>query len=222
LGAALSFPEALTFFSDRLPEKCLLIVGCEGLAEVSQPLMECMRAIAVQAGAVDLGDGPGRAWHAARYGVSFKQSPVFLLGAYVDTMEISAPWSKVAAIYHDVRRALSARAFVMAHFSHAYLDGCAIYFTFAARHPEDEREHYRQTLTTALSAAIGAGGSLSHHHGVGLAKRAFLEAYHGPLWADFQRIKARFDPDGLFNPGKWDQPASPAAALATESMSVHG
>ena len=126
-----------------------------------------------------------------------------LLGGYVDTMEVSAPWSAIEKIYDDVRNALSDHAFIMAHFSHAYLDGAAVYFTFAARSPLDEREHYAETWRRASSAAVAAGASVSHHHGIGRGKRDFLAEHHGPLWADYAKLKARFDPDNVLNPGLW-------------------
>jgi alkyldihydroxyacetonephosphate synthase len=203
LAAALSQPGLLAFAVDRLPEKCTLIVGCEGRERVSERMMEAMRARSVHLGAVDLGPEPGQAWFRGRYHVSYKQSPVFLIGAYVDTMEVSAPWERVPAVYAAVRAALRPLAFVMAHFSHAYLDGCAVYFTFAGRSPEDEVDHYRRTLRAALSAAVAAGGAVSHHHGIGLAKREYLAAHHGPLWREFATLKRRFDPDDIFNRGKW-------------------
>ncbi|MCC6805955.1 MAG: FAD-binding oxidoreductase [Deltaproteobacteria bacterium] len=207
LAVALLNPSAMRFAIDRLPEKCTLIIGCEGSERLSQAMMEGMRQHCTRQGASDLGKGPGVAWYHGRYHVSYKQSPVFMLGAYVDTMEVSAPWPKVVALYDAVRDALKDRAFVMAHFSHAYLDGCALYFTFASMAPQnagqDELAHYKETWQRALEAVTTHGGAVSHHHGVGLAKRAFLSAHHGPLWERFSDVKARFDPHGLLNRGKW-------------------
>ena len=63
--------------------------------------------------------------------MSYRQAPVFADGAFVDTMEVAARWSNLGALYDGVRRALGEHVFVMAHFSHAYPDGCCIYFSFA-------------------------------------------------------------------------------------------
>ncbi len=203
LAVALTFPSALRLGTDALPESCMLIVGCEGGERLSRLQMEGMRSLAQKHGALDLGAGPGQAWYHGRYHVSYKQSPVFILGGYVDTMEVSGPWSSIEKIYDDVRNALSDHAFIMAHFSHAYLDGAAVYFTFAARSPLDEREHYAETWRRASAAAVGAGASVSHHHGIGRGKRDFLAEHHGPLWADYAKLKQRFDPDNVLNPGLW-------------------
>ena len=55
----------------------------------------------------------------------------------------------------------------MAHFSHAYREGCSIYFSFAGRGRTDV---YDKTWRDALAAARAAGGTVTHHHGVGSLK----------------------------------------------------
>ena len=47
------------------------------------------------------------------------------------------------------------------------------------------------------------GGSISAEHGVGLLKKDFLHFSRDPAEITLMRgIKAQFDPDGIFNPGK--------------------
>jgi glycolate oxidase len=47
------------------------------------------------------------------------------------------------------------------------------------------------------------GGTITGEHGVGLAKRDYLEYEQGKaLVALERRIKATFDPLGILNPGK--------------------
>jgi alkyldihydroxyacetonephosphate synthase len=203
LRTALLNPSAIRFFLDRASDRCNMILGCEGSERLSQAMMEGMRTHLVKQGATDLGKGPGIHWYHSRHNVSYKQSPVFLLGAFVDTMEVSAPWQHVVPIYNAVRDALRDRVFVMAHFSHAYLDGCALYFTFAGMSTGDELAFYKETWRRALEAVTTHGGSVSHHHGVGLAKHEFLADHHGPLWERFADLKKRFDPHGTMNRGKW-------------------
>ncbi len=54
-----------------------------------------------------------------------------------------------------------------------------------------------------LHAAVDLGGTITGEHGVGLAKRDFLEYEQGPeVVALERRIKAVFDPLGILNPGK--------------------
>jgi D-lactate dehydrogenase (cytochrome) len=50
--------------------------------------------------------------------------------------------------------------------------------------------------------ALAVGGTASGEHGIGLAKRAYMDEEHGAALPWMRRIKALFDPEGLLNPGK--------------------
>jgi D-lactate dehydrogenase (cytochrome) len=51
--------------------------------------------------------------------------------------------------------------------------------------------------------AIAMGGTCSGEHGIGQKKIAYMEDEHGPAALDLmRRVKATFDPQNLFNPGK--------------------
>src|SRR2546429_490115 len=81
-------------------------------------------------------------------------------GAFVDTMEVATTWDRLLDLYHAVRAAMARYAVVMAHFSHAYADGCSIYFTFigAGRSRPDAQRRYDAIWRAGLSAALEAGG----------------------------------------------------------------
>lgn len=54
-----------------------------------------------------------------------------------------------------------------------------------------------------VARGLALGGTCSGEHGVGLGKREFLEAEHGPeALAVMRGIKSSFDPKGILNPGK--------------------
>ena len=93
-------------------------------------------------------------------------------------------------------------AFIMAHFSHAYSDGCSIYFTFAASAEGEAEERYDTIWRAALRAATRAGATISHHHGVGMSKAAFMPDEHGASLAVYRALKRVLDPHGILNPGK--------------------
>ena len=65
-------------------------------------------------------------------------------------MEVAASWERLLDLYHSVRAAIGHHAVVMAHFSHAYADGCSIYFTFAGHAPEPPRR--RATTRSGATA----------------------------------------------------------------------
>lgn len=170
------------------------------------------RAICQALGGADLGEGPARAWLRNRYHVSYRQPPMFRSGLFVDTMEVSASWSRLHAVYDSVRRALAQHVLVMAHFSHSYPDGASIYFTFAGTEhgPHSARQLYDLVWRDALTAALGAGATLSHHHGVGRSKAALLGAELGSGLHLLRAVKSAWDPNGILNPGALSPPMNEA------------
>jgi alkyldihydroxyacetonephosphate synthase len=195
---------------------CRLIIGLEG-ARIRTEVEAALTFHELEvAGARDKGEEPGWAWLRHRYAVSYRMSPVFRDGAFVDTMEVAASWERLLDLYHSVRAAIARHALVMAHFSHAYADGCSIYFTFvgtAGDAPAAERL-YDAIWRDGLDATIQVGGTISHHHGVGLLKAPFMAAEHREGMAIFEATKAAFDPDGIMNPGKLGLLPHGAPALA--------
>jgi alkyldihydroxyacetonephosphate synthase len=228
LGAAalrrlLRSPSALNELLDgslgsKLLGGSLVILIFEGEGDAPQRDLEHARAILGRLGARHEGEGPARKWLLHRYAVSYRQAPVFAAGLFSDTMEVAAPWSKLRALYDGVRRALGEHVFVMAHLSHAYPDGCCIYFSFAGTAGDggagwDARSEqtYDRAWRAAMAAAIEAGGTLSHHHGVGRSKAPRMAHELGEGGVDAVRALMRaFDPKGILNPGNLLPPPSPS------------
>ena len=214
-AAALHRPRLVNGLVGAIAEKvarrgCRMIIGLEGARirteiEAAQVFAEMERA-----GARDMGDEPGRAWLAHRYAVSYRMSPVFRSGAFVDTMEVASSWSSLLDLYHSVREAIGRHAVVMAHFSHAYPDGCSIYFTFVGQ--ADDRAGserlYDAIWRDGLEAASRVGATISHHHGVGLLKGPQMRSEHREAFAILAALKRSFDPDDVMNPGKLGLAAS--------------
>lgn len=194
----LALPRLLNRILDRLASGCLLIVGWEGAPEVVDALSSTGHRLLCELGD-DLGAGPGQRWYASRHAVSYKLMPIFERGGFADTMEVAARWSDLEGVYHAVRRAIGDTAVVMAHMSHVYPEGGCIYFSFAGR---GDPEVYRRTWSRALAAVLDAGGTLSHHHGVGSLKADAAAREVGPAIAGWRALKAQLDPAGILNPGR--------------------
>jgi alkyldihydroxyacetonephosphate synthase len=199
----------------------LLVTIFDGEGDVPSREQERAREIIEREGGTYEGEGAARRWLQHRYSVSYRQAPVFASGAFVDTMEVAAPWSKLGALYDGVRKAMGDHVFVMAHFSHAYPDGCCIYFSFAgsaARRGLLPRrggwdaaceETYDRTWRAAQEAAIAAGGTLAHHHGVGRSKAPRMGAELGAGIEVVRALQRAFDPHRILNPGNLLPPVEP-------------
>jgi alkyldihydroxyacetonephosphate synthase len=209
VAGALGRPRLLNSVAGALAERvarkgCRLIIGLEGSRIRTEIEAGLVFDELGRAGARDLGEEPGRAWFEHRYAVSYKMSPLFREGAFVDTMEVAATWDRLGDLYREVRAALSRHALVMAHFSHAYPEGCSIYFTFVTqRHGRAAEEAaYDALWRDALAATSRVGGTISHHHGVGVLKAGAMTAEHREAMTVLRALKRALDPDGVMNPGK--------------------
>jgi alkyldihydroxyacetonephosphate synthase len=191
-------------FGEKLFGRSLLVLVFEGVAgeDLDAPAARA-RALALAQGGRDEGEAPARRWLARRHKVSYRQPPTFARGLWVDTMEVAAPWSRLGELFHAVHRALGESGFVMAHMSHAYPDGCSIYFTFAGGSPDDRDALacYGATWARALSAAHHAGGTISHHHGVGRSKRGAMRLELGAGVDVIDALARAADPGGVMMRG---------------------
>ena len=71
--------------------------------------------------------------------------------------------------------------------------------------PDDASETARAqaALPRLFALVLSLGGTLSGEHGIGVAKRDWMErAFDAPTLAAMRAIKAALDPDGILNPGK--------------------
>jgi alkyldihydroxyacetonephosphate synthase len=94
---------------------------------------------------------------------------------------------------------------VHCHFSHFYRTGGSVYVIFVAAtqaaDPVSGMHHYNRCLRAALDACLAAGGSISHHHGVGRSKAQWMAREHGTSMSVLRGIKDLLDPQHLMNPG---------------------
>ena len=137
-------------------------------------------------------------------------------GYMVDTMELTVSWTDLPALYPAVRDAIAATPGVIsstAHLSHSYSDGACLYFTFAGRAeaegPDAIEPMYLACWNAGTTAALAHGGSLSHHHGVGLNRARFMSAALGEgATTVLHTMKHSLDPNGILNPGKLGLPSA--------------
>lgn len=129
-----------------------------------------------------------------------------LLGphALVDTMEVAGTWAVLRDLYHSMKQALSQRAQLAGcHLSHVYPDGACLYFTVASMCESDEAAYslLDDWWSAGMSACLQAGGTISHHHGIGRVRAPYLAAELGEWTNVLAAVKNAFDPHAIMNPG---------------------
>jgi alkyldihydroxyacetonephosphate synthase len=91
---------------------------------------------------------------------------------------------------------------VLCHISHVYPSGASLYFTVACAQLADPIAQWRAAKAAAGEAILSAGGSITHHHGVGSEHRGLYPREVGALGIDVLRaVKGTLDPAGILNPG---------------------
>lgn len=188
---------------------CALLVLDEGDAGLVAATMSVVDRCCVGADAA--GEAPVTAWLEHRNDTSALQV-LTRRGLVVDTMEVAAPWSRLPALFDDVRAALGDVDHVKSascHLSHSYADGACLYFTFVAEPPASAVEDtYIALWDAGQRAALDAGANLSHHHGVGLSRGRFVAAALGEGLSVLAAVKQALDPSGILNPGKLGLPSA--------------
>lgn len=189
---------------------CTLLVLDAGVETLIEATMDIVDATAHQHGATDGNVELVERWMQHRNDTSALQA-LTRRGYIVDTMEVSAPWSKLPTIVDRVRSALleipGTRA-ATCHLSHSYLDGACLYFTFAAEvKPDNLDSHYVLMWNAAQHAAIRAGSNISHHHGIGLNRGRFMAESLGGSFGILKTLKSALDPGDILNPGKLGLPS---------------
>ncbi|MFJ2004559.1 FAD-binding oxidoreductase [Streptomyces chartreusis] len=188
---------------------CMAIAGYEGTDEDVAYRSERAAAVLRDCGGTPLGEEPGERWANGRYSAPYLRDSLLDAGAFVETLETATFWSRVPELYASVRDALTTTLteagtppLVMCHISHVYENGASLYFTVVSAQGEDAVAHWEKAKHAANGAILGAGGTISHHHGVGTDHRDWYVREAGPLGIEALRaVKRRLDPAGLLNPG---------------------
>ncbi len=190
---------------------CMAILGFEGEAEEVGARRGRARRIVAREGGVRAGRSPGRAWLASRFQAPYLRDDLLTHGVMVETLETATGWSNLQALHARVGgaietalRAGGTEGLVMCHVSHLYETGASLYFTFlAAQREGEEIEQWRAAKRAASEAIVQGGGTITHHHAVGLDHAAFMQAeIGGTAVRALFAVKAELDPKGIMNPGK--------------------
>ena len=193
-----------TVFSgyDVPADACVLVVATAGLAEVAKAEAAAVQRFA--AGGTDLGEEPWHRWEAHRFSLSAERLKALLdpPGAYVDTIELAAPWTVLPELHAQVKSAIAVGGLALCHFSHAYQQGCCAYFSFggSADTEAEARAAYGRAWEGAMTAALDLGATISHHHGTGQVRARWVADEMGGWMHVWRGVKEGIDPRRTMNP----------------------
>lgn len=192
--------------ADTFEDRGILLMVHEGPSARVAVEVEAVAAIAARCGLQTAPAEVGPHWMEHRNHVpSWRQ--LFERNLVADTIEVSAPWTRIEALYEDATaslRELDAVVIASAHSSHVYRTGINLYFTFVARHEDtaDMEATYLECWRRVMQATARNGGGIAHHHGAGRLRKPYLVHDLGDTGVSLLRsIKGVLDPQGLMNPG---------------------
>jgi alkyldihydroxyacetonephosphate synthase len=194
-----------------LEEPALVVLVWEGTdsAALKHRQSVCERVLGREGGR-RLPGRVARAWEKGRFAGPYLRDELMGRRILVDTLETATTWERLGALHAAVGSAIRASladggrgVVVMCHVSHVYATGASLYFTFVAGETADPLAQWRAVKSAATEAIVAGGGTITHHHGVGVDHAPWLGAEIGDLGLDVLRaIKTELDPTGILNPGK--------------------
>ena len=158
----------------------------------------------------------GRRGYQLTYSIAYIRD--FLMNYYIiaESFETSVAWTDALGLCENVkrrlhdeyaRRGLPGKPFVTARITQLYRTGVCIYFYFGFYYKgiPNPQNVYLELENIARDEILNSGGSLSHHHGVGKLRRAFLPRIMSPAALEWkQELKKSLDPPDIFGAGNQD------------------
>ncbi len=198
------------FAPDKMVVATVVFEGTRGDVERQQ---KDLYRIAARHGGMKAGAENGRRGYQLTFSIAYIRD--FLMNYYIiaESFETSAPWSHALSLCDNVkrrltdeykRRGLPGKPFVTARITQVYPTGVCIYFYFGFYYKgiSNPQEAYLEMENIARDEILKSGGSLSHHHGVGKLRRAFLPRIMSETALQWKReLKKTLDPTNVFGAG---------------------
>lgn len=186
-------------------DQCAMFLGFEGEKLVAEAEYTITKGIWETYGAQVLGPVPVERWMQRRFDFSTVENILNKPGGLAETIEIAHFWDGIQHTYDRLAEALAPYADeVLAHYSHVYPQGTSLYLILLGQCEDDAQaeETLLKIWDVAMSICIETGAALSHHHGTGMARRAFIRDALGSSMTVLERVKQTIDPGNILSPGK--------------------
>ncbi|MET7401553.1 FAD-binding oxidoreductase [Dactylosporangium sp. NPDC005572] len=183
----------------------VLFLGHEGMIDIAVAEHAAATTIVESLGGTTMGAAPVNAWLDRRFDFSTVERLLAEPGGYAETIEVANVWSRLGPMYAELKHELAPLAGeVLGHFSHVYEQGSSLYVILLGRAPDDENalSRLQEIWARAMKVVVAHDGEISHHHGGGLARQAWVEESLGTGFPVLRMLKDSLDPAQLLNPGK--------------------
>jgi len=191
---------------ENAKERVMVIFVCEGNKDLVNLEEKITRNVCEKSLGANCGKEPVDHWFDTRFRVTeTSSSPQYNLT--IDTIEVAASWDNAASTYHNVlKKVKEIKGIVLftAHVSHFYPNGVGMYFSFGGVEMGEQTnfEFYQEVWNTTIKAVLESGGSIAHHHGIGINRTNWMDEEWGKGMEVLRKIKKILDPNNILNPGK--------------------
>ncbi|CAH0478227.1 unnamed protein product [Peronospora belbahrii] len=192
-------------------EMCAATILLEGTSqqEVAEHLKR-IHTIAKRHESMVGGEENGRRGYFFTYIIAYLRD--FALDYYFmsESFETAVPWTNARQLITDIKLAINLVAakcnvkvppLIACRISQVYGAGVCVYVYYGINYfgVDAPMDLFRETELAAVDAIVRNGGALSHHHGVGKHRLAWLpQAVSSPAIAAIQGIKNALDPTNVF------------------------
>ncbi|MFX1293490.1 MAG: FAD-binding oxidoreductase [Promethearchaeota archaeon] len=197
---------------DIRKEQSYLTLSFDGYEETKEFIeyqKKICENICLNEGAQDMGAGGGEIWFKNRLNMYYPNPDWIKMNVLADTIDVVTTYDNLENLFYKMKEAIqSKRVNVMAHWSHFYLEGGSMYLIFVMLEKDTEKNTrasklYKKAWQSGLKACIENGGSISHHHGIGIFRGEYMkQELDVGIFELFKGIKILLDPNNIMNPGK--------------------
>jgi alkyldihydroxyacetonephosphate synthase len=183
--------------------------GFEETKEFVEYQKKICTEICLKHDAKDMGAEGGKIWFQNRLNMYYPNPDWVKMNVLADTIDVVTTFDNLENLFLKMKEAIeSKRVNVMAHWSHFYLEGGSMYLIFVMLEKDTAKDQrasrlYKEAWMKGLKACTENGGSISHHHGIGIFRGEFMERELGAgTFEVLKGIKNLLDPNNIMNPGK--------------------